>query len=383
MDLTQAFLNTREETLNICKPLKTEDYLVQPAFFVSPVKWVLGHTTWFFEEMVLKAHVPAYKPYHAQYGFLFNSYYNTLGDRTARHNRGDLSRPTVLEVMAYRRHVDDAMARFLQETELNGDLRYVVALGINHEQQHQELLLTDLKYSFSVNPLNPSYNDRPLCETAEDRETEFIEVEGGMKAIGYRGKGFCYDNELGPHEVYLRPFSIRSTLVTNGEFLEFMEDNGYGRFEHWHDDALAWLSEKSIRHPMYWKRNHDGWFQFTLAGLRRIDPGHILTHITFYEAAAFARWKGCRLPTEFEWEAAADRFEWGMRWEHTESAYLPYPGYAMAEGAVGEYNGKFMVNQMVLRGGSVATPAGHSRKTYRNFFHPNMGWQFNGIRLAR
>lgn len=383
MDLSSLFQKVRQDTVAICKPLETEDYLLQPAYFTSPAKWSLGHTSWFFEELVLKPYVRDYNPFHPQYNFLFNSYYNTLGERVVRHKRGDLSRPTVEEVYAYRQHVDRQITDLLKEVNPGEELTYLITLGLNHEQQHQELLFTDLKYGFSVNPLFPAYSDTPLCEDIEEGNHEFSEVDGGIAEIGYTGSGFCYDNELGPHEVLIRPFSIRNTLVTNGEYLEFIEDEGYSRFEFWHDEALAWLEENRVRQPMYWHKQNGEWKQFTLAGLRKIDPDHILTHITYYEAAAFARWKGCRLPTEFEWEAAADRLNWGRRWEYTESAYLPYPGYKIAKGAVGEYNGKFMVSQMVLRGGSVATPEGHSRKTYRNFFHPDMGWQFNGIRLAK
>jgi ergothioneine biosynthesis protein EgtB len=383
MDLSGLYLKTRQDTLHLCEPLKIEDYLLQPVFFVSPAKWVLGHTSWFFEEMILKAHSPGYRTFHPKYSYLFNSYYNTLGERVVRHKRGDLSRPSVEEVLAYRSHVDEQMLAFLLSNEPNQELTYLVTLGINHEQQHQELLLTDLKYSFSVNPLFPAYTDTPLCEDAEAGNPEWISIEGGIRELGYQGTGFCFDNELPPHKVLIHPFSIRNTLVTNGEYMEFIEAGGYARFEYWHDDALAWLSENKIDKPLYWQQTDGAWQQFTLAGLRKVQPDHILTHVNYYEAAAFARWKECRLPTEFEWETAADQLDRGKRWEHTESAYLPYPGYQVAPGAVGEYNGKFMVNQMVLRGGSVATPEGHSRKTYRNFFHPDMGWQFNGIRLVK
>ena len=331
----------------------------------------------------MKVHSPGYNLFHPGYSYLFNSYYNTVGERVVRHKRGDLSRPTVEEVLLYRRHVDEHVLAFLQDHKPDEKLTNLVMLGINHEQQHQELLYTDLKYSFSLNPLYPAYSDIPLCEDTEAIAPEWIVIDGGTREIGYRGTGFCFDNELDPHKVLIHPFSIRNTLVTNGEFIEFMEEGGYKRFEFWHDDALSWLSENRISNPLYWQQNDGTWQQFTLAGLRKVQPDHILTHINYYEAAAFARWKGCRLPTEFEWETAADQLDWGKRWEHTESAYLPYPGYKIAPGAVGEYNGKFMVNQMVLRGGSVATPNGHSRKTYRNFFHPGMGWQFNGIRLAK
>jgi len=262
-------------------------------------------------------------------------------------------------------------------------VRDLIILGINHEQQHQELFYTDLKYTFSVNPLYPSYSEKPFCEDKNTTGSDFISINEGIYEIGFNGNGFCYDNELSRHRVFLEAFEIEDRLVTNGEFLEFIEDKGYNRFEFWHDDALAWKEENQIEHPMYWIKRDGRWYQCTLAGLRKLEPEHILTHISYYEAFAFARWKDLRLPTEFEWEAAADKIHWGKRWEWTESAYLPYPGYKRATGAVGEYNGKFMVNQKVLRGASVVTAKNHSRKTYRNFFHPHVAYQFNGIRLAR
>lgn len=367
----------------MCKPLEIEDYIPQVAYFASPPKWNLGHTSWFFEEMILKQFMPGYQEFYPRFGFIFNSYYNTLGKRVQRQNRGDLSRPTVKEVYNYRYYVDEHMIKLLEQGNLNNDLLYLVNLGLNHEQQHQELFLTDLKYTFGNNPLFPAYAEKALCEDNNELTPDFISIEGGTYQIGYSGDGFYYDNEGEQHSVLLRPFSIANSLVTNAEFFDFIEDGGYTRFEFWHDEALTWLTENEIQHPMYWQKTGGQWHQFTLAGLRKINPENILTHISYYEAAAFAQWKGCRLPTEFEWEASSDKFNWGQRWEWTESAYLPYPGYKKAKGAVGEYNGKFMVNQMVLRGASVATPKGHSRKTYRNFFHPQMGWQFNGIRLAK
>jgi len=367
----------------MCKSLEIEDYLIQPSFFASPPKWNLGHTSWFFEEMILKSFVPDYKPFHPKFSFLFNSYYNAIGDRVGRSQRGDLSRPIVKEVYQYRNHVDEQMNKLFDNTELPSQIRDLVILGLNHEQQHQELFYTDLKFAFSLNPLYPAYGGTAYCETNENKQADFIKMNEGIYEIGFDGTGFCFDNELKRHKVYLQPFEISNKLVTNGEYLEFIEDKGYERFEFWHDEALFWLKENDISKPLYWQQTNEGWQQYTLAGIRKIIPDDILTHITYYESYAFAQWKGMRLPTEFEWEAAADHFHWGERWEWTESAYIPYPGYAKATGAVGEYNGKFMVNQKVLRGASVVTPKGHSRKTYRNFFHPNMGWQFNGIRLAK
>lgn len=382
MNLKEYYRSVRQASQKMCTPLETEDYVTQPAFFASPPKWNLGHTTWFFEEMVLSPHDKKYKRFHPKYAFLFNSYYNTVGERVGREQRGDLSRPTVKEVYAYREYVDEHMMRFL-EKKLSQEITDVIVLGLNHEQQHQELFYSDLKFAFSVNPLYPAYGEKAWVEEKEEQVFEMINVGAGLYEIGYQGEGFCYDNELNSHQVYLNDFSISNRLVTNGEYLEFIGDGGYQKFELWHDEALFWLRENNISHPLYWQQEDGEWFQFTLAGLRKINPEHFLTHITYYEAFAYAQWKGMRLPTEFEWETASDKFNWGKRWEWTESAYSPYPGYQRSAGAVGEYNGKFMVNQKVLRGSSIATPQGHERKTYRNFFHPHMGWQFNGIRLAK
>ena len=383
MDLKEAFQETRLFSLQMVKPLQTEDFVLQAAMFASPPKWNLAHTTWFFEEMILTKCQPSYKVFHPKYGYLFNSYYNTFGDRVLRHNRGNMSRPTITEVIEYRKYVDQHILNLLDEENLDKKIANLVILGINHEQQHQELFFTDQKYNFSVNPLFPAYSDKAYCEDKNASSNNFIAMKEGMYEIGYSGDGFCFDNELGRHNVFLESYEISECLVSNGEFLDFIEDSGYDRFEFWHDDALAWKQENKIIQPMYWHKIDDEWFQYTLAGLRKIQREHILTHITYYEAFAFAQWKGMRLPSEFEWEAAADKLKWGQRWEWTESAYLAYPRYQKASGAVGEYNGKFMVNQKVLRGASVVTSKNHSRKTYRNFFHPDVGYQFNGIRLAK
>jgi ergothioneine biosynthesis protein EgtB len=383
MDLKEAFQETRLFSLQMVKPLQTEDFVLQAAMFASPPKWNLAHTTWFFEEMILTKCQPDYKVFHSKYSYLFNSYYNTFGDRVLRHNRGNMSRPTVSEVIEYRKYVDQHMLNLLDEKRLDKKIADLVILGINHEQQHQELFFTDLKYNFSVNPLFPAYSEKAYCEDKNVSGNNFVAMKEGMHNIGYAGDGFCFDNELGRHQVFLEAYEISESLVTNGEFIDFIEDAGYDHFEFWHDDALAWKEENRITQPMYWHKIDDEWFQYTLAGLRKIEREHILTHITYYEAYAFAQWKGMRLPNEFEWEAAADRLKWGQRWEWTESTYLAYPRYQKAAGAVGEYNGKFMVNQKVLRGASVVTSKNHSRKTYRNFFHPDVGYQFNGIRLAK
>jgi len=383
MQLLDDYKKVRNDSMVMVRPLKIEDYVPQPSFFASPPKWNLAHTSWFFEELLLCQYKENYKIFHPQYSYLFNSYYNSLGERVLRHNRGDLSRPTVEEIFEYRNYVDTHTEAFISSGDLSDEIKDLIVLGLNHEQQHQELFFTDLKYTFSVNPLYPQYTDRAYCEDHDSGSGEYLSVEEGVYEIGYRGDGFYYDNELGLHKVYLQPYKIRKSLVRNGEYLEFINDKGYERFEFWHDEALAWKEENHISHPLYWTKEKDRWHHYTLAGLRQINPEHILTHITFYEAAAFAQWKKQRIPTEFEWEIASNKIEWGKRWEWTESAYLPYPGYQKAEGAVGEYNGKFMINQKVLRGASVVTPKDHSRKTYRNFFHPSVGYQYNGIRLAK
>lgn len=379
------FKDVREYTETLCEPLEIEDYIPQPVIDVSPPKWNIGHTTWFFEEMILKPFVPDYRVFDANFGFLFNSYYNSVGERTRRDRRGDLSRPTVREVFAYRKYVDEKMLELLGQEELPENVRELVILGLNHEQQHQELFLTDLKYTLSVNPLFPVYRaDFALCERGEfETDDEWIGIEGGIHEIGFSGEGFHFDNELGRHQVLLNDFQIRKNPVTNGDFLEFIEDGGYRDFRLWHSEGWDWVCENNVTAPLYWNKTDGIWNQFTLGGLRKLNPRNPVCHISFYEAAAFAEWCGRRLPTEFEWEAASGKFDWGLRWEWTNSAYLPYPGFQKPAGAVGEYNGKFMINQMVLRGASVATPAGHSRNTYRNFFHPPLRWQFTGIRLAQ
>lgn len=381
-DLRELYLAVRSYTEKLCEPLEIEDYVPQPVVDVSPPKWNIAHTTWFFEEMILKNFSQDYKVFDESFRFLFNSYYNSVGERTLRDHRGDLSRPTVKRIFEYRKYVDEKMYEFL-DSDLAQDVRDLVILGLNHEQQHQELFLTDLKYIFGVNPLFPVYrNDFLPIEVTESEQGDFIEINGGTFDIGFDGGGFCFDNELALHKVFLNDFSICERLVSNREYTEFIEDGGYGDFRLWHSEGWDWVRQNGIEKPLYWHDLNGELVQYTYAGLRKIWPNAPVCHISFYEASAFAEWKGCRLPTEFEWEAASGRFRWGLRWEWTNSAYLPYPGFKKAAGAVGEYNGKFMINQMVLRGGSVVTPPGHSRKTYRNFFHPHLSWQFTGIRLA-
>ena len=382
-DLAKIYSAIRQRTEAICAPLEVEDYIPQPTVDVSPPKWNIAHTTWFFEEMILKRFSKNYKEFNPQFSFLFNSYYNSVGTRTVRDNRGDLSRPTVAEVFAYRKFVDEKMLKFLQR-DLTNEIRKLVVLGFHHEQQHQELLLTDIKFTFGCNPIFPVYYAGEILEErGEAASNEFVEMTGGIYKIGYEGNGFCFDNELERHRVYLQDYTIAKNLVTNGEYLEFVEDGGYKDFRFWHAEGWDWVNQSEINSPLYWNKTGGEWFQFTLGGLRKINTENAVCHVSFYEAAAFAEWKNLRLPTEFEWETASEKFDWGLRWEWTQSAYLPYPNFKKPPGAVGEYNGKFMINQMVLRGASVVTSPGHSRPTYRNFFHPPLRWQFTGIRLAK
>ncbi len=382
--LTQ-YQTTRKYSEELCQPLNTEDYLPQPVDFASPPKWHLSHITWFFEEMILKKFQKNYQPFNEAFSFLFNSYYQTVGERAVRAERGAITRPTVSEVYAYRKYVDEQMARLL-ENPVSPELEELVILGINHEQQHQELLITDLKHTFSLNPLHPVYKKDGDRTSDQNKTKGWIKMTEGIYEIGHDGNGFSFDNELGRHRVFLDQYEIANQLVTCGEYLEFINAGGYQNFKYWLDEGWSWVTENKITAPLYWKKTEnkqDSWSQYTLAGLKAINPDAILSHVSFYEAQAYASWKKMRLPTEFEWEAAAQEFDWGKRWEWTYSAYLPYPGFRIADGAVGEYNGKFMVSQMVLRGSSVATSPGHERHTYRNFFHPKYRWQYTGIRLAR
>lgn len=424
-ELKDFYLTVRRYTEELCAPLEIEDYIPQPIVDVSPPKWNIAHTTWFFEEMILKVFMPGYEVFDEQFGFLFNSYYNSIGERVSRDHRGDLSRPTVRHVFEYRKHVDEKMLEMLsahsvssvnsvssvdsvvstglttehtenterrestkatdkEENTESKELRDLVLLGLNHEQQHQELFLTDLKYTFSLNPLFPVYREgfSPV-EKSEAHAGDLIAIEAGNYEIGFDGDGFCFDNELTRHRVYLDEFEIANRLVTNREFIEFIEAGAYADFRLWHSEAWDWIDQNKVDTPLYWHRRDGDWFHYTLAGLKPLPLDAPVCHVSFYEAAAFAEWKEMRLPTEIEWEVASDGFEWGLRWEWTSSAYLPYPGFSKPAGALGEYNGKFMISQMVLRGASVITPAGHSRKTYRNFFHPHLRWQFTGIRLAK
>jgi len=382
MSLAEHYRNTRQASEILCQPLAEEDYLPQLVEYASPPKWHLAHTSWFFEELILKKQLEGYQEFDSRFCFLFNSYYNTVGERLARNARGDISRPSTATVYKYRQHVDAHMQRLLSGP-LPSDLKALITLGINHEQQHQELLLSDLKYAFGHNPIFPVYREDGSLLDDRNSNEGLIQLEEGLYEVGFQGEGFHFDNEKQAHKVYLQAFEIDRALVSNAEYLAFIKDGGYENFSYWLDDGWHWLQQSSIRAPLYWHLINGEWHYYTLAGLKKLEPDAILCHVSFYEASAFANWKGMRLPTEFEWEVASEQIPWGLRWEWTNSAYLPYPGYQVSAGAVGEYNGKFMINQMVLRGASVATPAGHSRKTYRNFFHPHLQWQFSGIRLAK
>ena len=379
-ELQERFQSVRDRTVMLCAPLRVEDQVVQPVVDVSPPKWHMAHTTWFFEQFILKE-VPGYALFSPDMAYLFNSYYETVGKRVLRADRGRMTRPTVKEIHAYRTYVDRAMQAFLAAGKVSEDQLRVLEVGLNHEEQHQELLVTDIKYILGHNPLFPAYGDFPEG-APEKTKGELITIKGGLHAIGFQGKGFSFDNEHRRHQVFLNDFAISDRLVTNGEYMAFMDDGGYSDFRHWHSDGWAWVQENKVQAPMYWHQADGRWHRYTLQGLKPVDPALPLCHISFYEAFAFAEWKGMRLPTEAEWEVANDRFHWGQRWEWTNSAYLPYPGFKHVPGALGEYNGKFMVNQMVLRGASVATPPGHSRATYRNFFQPWLRWQYTGLRLA-
>lgn len=382
MSYQNLFITIRNTTEEICKPLKTEDYVVQPIVDVSPPKWHLGHTTWFFETFILKPFVKDYKVFNPDYNFVFNSYYETIGARVIRTDRGNLSRPAVSEIYDYRAYVDEIMTKLL-EKEGDENFRKILLLGLNHEQQHQELLITDIKYILGHNPLFPAYSDADLETVDSILQQNFIRVRDGLYQIGYSGKDFCFDNEKNPHTVYLQGFEISDSLVTNGEYLEFINNGGYKDFRHWHSEGWDWVKSNQVNAPHYWHFINGEWKHYTLKGLQNIEKNQPVCHINYYEATAFASWKEMRLPTEFEWEVASSKLKWGTRWEWTESAYLPYPGFKKAPGAIGEYNGKFMVNQMVLRGASTATPKNHSRATYRNFFHPYLRWQYTGLRLVR
>jgi ergothioneine biosynthesis protein EgtB len=406
--LTRRYGDVRQLTERLCEPLAVEDYQLQSMPECSPPKWHLAHTTWFFETFVLAEHEPCFRPHHPQFRYLFNSYYEAVGDRWPRPARGLLSRPTVAEVSAYRRAIDGRVAELIATVSDDGlpTIAPLIEIGLNHEQQHQELLLTDLKHAFGLNPLRPAYSLAEFGRSsgAAPRAVEWQVHPAGVRWIGHHGDGFAFDNEGPRHRVFVNAFAVASAPVTAGEYLAFIESGGYRQPTLWLSDGWAARVQHGWEAPLYWDRGDEGWAVFTLYGQRPLDPAEPVCHVSYYEADAFARWAGARLPTEAEWETAvagrdvsgtfldSGRFHpapvdggaafFGDVWEWTASPYAAYPGYRPAGGALGEYNGKFMCNQLVLRGGSCVTPAGHVRPTYRNFFPPDARWQFSGLRLA-
>ena len=404
--LAARYSRIRRVSLEICEPLQTEDFVVQSMPDASPTKWHLAHTSWFFEQFLLKPLLAGYRAFHPDFEYLFNSYYQSVGRMHARPQRGLLTRPTVDEVLRYREHVDEHMQKLLRARPDDEKLLAVGTLGVNHEQQHQELMLTDIKHLFSLNPLLPAY--RPGADEPNDAAApmHFIPFDGGIREIGASGKHFCFDNELPRHRTLVEPYALADRLVTSGEYLEFIRDGGYRRPEFWLSDGWSTVVREGWTRPIYWRESLDS--EFTLHGLQPLRIAAPVCHVSFYEVDAFARWAGARLPSEAEWELAAESLpvignllnsgalhpiaagvQAGMKqmfgdvWEWTASPYSAYPGYQPPPGALGEYNGKFMCNQLVLRGGSCATPADHVRASYRNFFYADARWQFMGVRLAR
>jgi ergothioneine biosynthesis protein EgtB len=411
LPLDRRLFETRQLTLELAAPLTAEDMTVQPMDDASPTKWHLAHVTWFFETFVLAKHLKAYRLFDDDFNFCFNSYYESQGARQPRGARGLLTRPTAQSVFAYREHVDDALrALFAQGIDPRGEVARLIEIGINHEQQHQELLLTDILSLFAASPLRPAYRRSPRNASHSAPTSQgWIAYEGGIRSCGANGDGYCWDNELPRHQVLIHPFRLADRLVTNAEWMSFVDDGGYRTASLWLADGWATVKRLQWESPLYWEKRDGAWQQMSLDGLGPVDPGAPVAHVSYYEADAFARWAGHRLPTEFEWEVAAaslpvrgnmiatralrplpvseaangrPRQMFGDVWEWTQSAYLPYPGYRPPQGAIGEYNGKFMVSQQVLRGASCVTPDGHSRGTYRNFFYPHQRWQFVGLRLA-
>ncbi len=409
----EQYRRVRSFSEHLCVPLVTEDYVIQSMPDVSPTKWHLAHVSWFFETFLLSPALPDYTSLHPQYAYLFNSYYNTLGERHCRPKRGLISRPTVEETYQYRRYVDEHVFELLEKIDERrlAELAPIITLGLHHEQQHQELMVTDIRHVLSCNPLNPPYIARIPTSASSVPPLEWVSFPEGIHWIGHKGEGFAFDNEGPQHRQFVQSFQLASRLVTNGEYLEFMEDGGYKNPLLWLSDGWNTVRAEEWQAPLYWEKSDGRWWMMTLNGLREVDKAEPICHVSYYEADAYARWADARLPTEAEWEVAAKNVPvegnfvekglfhpaplnasttggklaqmYGDVWEWTQSSYSPYPGFKPAAGAVGEYNGKFMCNQFVLRGGSCATSLSHVRSTYRNFFPPNAQWQFMGIRLAK
>ena len=396
------YAHVRQRSVHLAEPLSAEDCCAQSMPDASPVKWHLAHTTWFFETFILEPRESGFQPFHPAFRVLFNSYYNGVGAKHPRPQRGLLTRPALQDVLAYRADVDRRVARLLAAAPQDAQLAALIQLGLQHEQQHQELLLTDVKHLLAQSPLFPSYHGSALGAGAPPSALDWVAFDGGLAEIGHDGRGFAFDNELPRHRQYVAPFALSSRLVSNGDYLEFVEAGGYRDPELWLAEGWDKVCAGELRQPLYWIEEEGRRFEFTLHGVQPLDPARPVTHVSLYEADAYARWRGARLPTEAEWEFAARDVAiacgdlhpraagsdglvqmFGECWQWTSSSYAPYPGFAPAPGALGEYNGKFMVNQYVLRGSSCATPYGHARASYRNFFPAGARWQFTGIRLAK